>query len=157
MRTFTQFFESKNPSKGLDVFNRLFQKAINDEISASILYLRIANELDGVEHDYFRQQMKEHSQDEYDHFKELLDIAANRGIKYTVALTADAMMAISDKMVDHTQKLETNAISDYQKLTELAQEMKEFDLFKKFKEILTDETEHFDDVGLIKGDVRKLG
>lgn len=156
MKTFQEFVKTLNESSDTNEFEELFQKAINDELSATVLYLRASNELDGAEHDYFRQQMAEHANDEFGHFKDLLDIAANRDIKYTVKLTPDALKPINEKVIEFTQTLETNAIEDYKNLVEMTQEMKEFDLNEKFREILADETEHFDDIGLINGDVRKI-
>lgn len=142
-------------------FVSLFQKVINDEISATILYLRLANELDGAINDYFRDQMEEHAEDEYGHFKDLIDIASNRGIPFTVQLTSDANIAIdienSEALIALTQELETIAIDDYKKLIGMASNMKEFDMHRKFREILNDEAEHFDDVAVITGETRPIG
>lgn len=141
-------------------FQLLFQKVMNDEISAVILYQRLANEMIGQEFDYFRDQMAEHAKDELEHFNDLLEIAANRGINYMVSLTPDANLCINSEtaelLVLRTQELETIAISDYKALIKMCKDLQEFELGKKFKEILEDEGEHFDDVAMITGQSRPI-
>lgn len=152
--------ESCEKTQPNNEFQLLFQKVLNDEISAVILYQRLANEMIGQEFDYFRDQMSEHAKDELEHFNDLLEIAANRGISYTVNLTEDANLPITSEtaelLVLRTQELETNAISDYKTLIKMCKELQEFELGKKFKEILEDEGEHFDDVAMVTGQVRPI-
>lgn len=163
MSTFQKYLtelESCQTSNIGSEFLLLFQKVINDEISAVILYQRLANELIGQEFDYFRDQMAEHAKDELDHFNDLIEIAANRGIAYQVSLTPDANLPINinvaEQLVIRTQELETIAISDYKSLIGMCKELQEFELGKKFKEILEDEGEHFDDVAMVTGQVRPI-
>ena len=141
-------------------FPELFQKAINDEISATILYLRLANEVVGHQYTEFRQQMKEHAEEEYRHFKDLLSIAANRVLPYTVQLTTDATLPITqediESLIRHTQILETQAIQDYKQLIQFSKDFKEYDLVETFRRLLSDETEHFDDVATLTGESRPL-
>lgn len=158
IKTFkTYLTEESSPA---EEFLSTFRKVINDEITATVLYLRLANELDGAGNDYFRDQMEEHAEDEYGHFKDLLEIAANRGISFSVNFTPDANKPIditnSKELIDLTQELETIAIEDYRKLATICGELKEYDLQRTFKEILSDEAEHFDDVSVITGETRPI-
>jgi ferritin len=160
MKLWEMYHILHDPTDDTLSFNQLFQKVLNDEISAAVLYQRLANEVIGYQYTEFREQMLEHAADEYRHFNDLLLIASNRGIEYTVALTPDATVPIegvlTEKLIALTQTLETNAIEDYRMLAETTFGMKEYELHKKFKELLTEETEHFDDVAVLTGEIRPL-
>lgn len=134
----------------------IMQKAINDEISSVIFYLEIANKLSGASANEFRQIMLEHADEEMTHFKLLLEKSANLGIEIKPFNYRIDFIDNLNLMMTKVQELEEEARVLYNFATELTRKENDFELETFFKELLEDETTHFDDVAKITGEKRNF-
>lgn len=143
MKKFKQFLLEDE----IDEFS-FFNSILNDEITAAVLYLKIANKLFGQEYNAFREQMKEHSNDEYRHFTDLLEAFSNKFPQYSFYFnfTKDLNPLIDYNVIEFTQKLELEAKMKYEKLIEYAIDKQDNVLEDLFRKILAEEEEHFFDV-----------
>jgi len=131
---------------------QFFNSLLNDEITAAVLYLKIANCLNGQEFNAFREQMKEHAADEHRHFTELLEAFSNKypQFDFDITLTKDLNPPIDYSVIAFTQGLEIDARNKYKKLIEYAESIQDKSLEDLFRKILAEEEGHFFDVNKLK-------
>ena len=60
-------------------FIELFQKAVQDELTASIVYIKMAKSLKGFDGTVVAEHLVEHADEEYEHYKKLIDFAEKHG------------------------------------------------------------------------------
>ena len=139
----------------MNEFMKRFQKAMRDEISASIVYIKMAQSLSGFQGSKVADELLEHSKEEFEHYNELIDFATKHGfvdqLDYTIIdmdVIKNAPMKDINAIMLYTQELEQTAISDYNELGKMAEEAESEEARKLFFEIMGDEQEHFDDLAV---------
>jgi len=145
----------------MNEFMTKFQKAMRDEISAAIVYIKMANSLKGFQGSKIAEELLEHSAEEFEHYNELVSFAAKHGLTTMLDFNDIDMDVIKNAplnddtaVLTYTQELEATAISDYKKLVELATEEKSEEAKKFFSEIMSDEINHFDELAEWTGQTR---
>ena len=127
------------------------QKVIRDEITASIAYRLMANRTTNPN---FQKEMEEHGDDEYRHFKQLVDFCMNHSCDVKIQLDNDVIDRIPDDnegMFRLHQELEQKAMEDYFQIVLIAKNNNDFETEEFFKTLLQEEMEHFDDVAVLTG------
>jgi len=140
---------------------QLIQTSINDELSAVVLYKRIAESLTGPGAPVIAKELREHADDEYRHFKLLLEFCSHYGIlqEMSVELESEANLDVSsstETLIAKVQSLELEAISTYKKLLNMSKQYSVVEGCKLFLQILTEEQEHYDDLAFFDGKTRSL-
>lgn len=140
-----------------------FNKAIKDEISASIMYAKAANELEGLGSSEVSEELLAHSKEEFEHFNELLSFASKHGFMSEIDICLDDEVVKFQPLNDaktvmkKVQELEEAAISDYSRMAKCAMRHGDIETAKFMKELMGDEIKHFDDLAFVNGDKRKIG
>jgi len=131
-----------------------FSSLISDEVSASILYLIVSNFL-GVS---LGKVLKEHSAEEHKHASKLIDYAINHGIVFDISLEGNENIDYSVQgLLQHVENLEEDAIQDYKTMSLVANKYGDVELYELMKDIMMDETEHYDELAVYIEKVRKVG
>lgn len=143
------------------IVTNFINKVLMDEISASILYKRVAESLVGSGHDAMKEEFEEHSEEEFQHFNEIISFASSRGIMNEIYVTLDdsiVQYSITDiqQTVLFTQTLELQAMEDYKYIMDVSHDNGDIDTCEFFKEIRNDEVSHFDDIAQFTGQVREF-
>lgn len=134
-------------------------QALNDELTSAVLYQNMSEFLQGIQMEELRNEMLEHASEEFEHFKLLLKYANAHGIPTCIGLNPQIANETPMDFVSASslvQELELKAISLYERLSKLAQEHEDIESMHFFKELMEKETEHFDDVAKLTGDIRPL-
>jgi len=151
---------------GIDYESKLvsfLNKVISDELSASVMYAKAANELVGLGSSEVSEELSSHSKEEYEHFTELIEFASKHGLldKISICLDEDVVnfSPLSDAkyVMKKVQELELSAIEDYSRMAKCAMKHGDIETAKFMKEIMSDEISHFDDLAFVNGDKRKVG
>lgn len=149
-----------NPSEYKKFITDKINKALNDEMTSSISYLKMANELQGINMKAVSTILLEHADEEYSHYKEILEYAVNHNIKpifdidlIKINSTPTDLM----KVISFTQTLEKEAIADYLEISKVALENSDIETQEFFEDILEDEHHHFDELAPFISQKRELG
>jgi bacterioferritin (cytochrome b1) len=131
-----------------------FSSLISDEVSASILYLIVSNFL-GVS---LGKVLKEHSAEEHEHASKLIDYAINHGIVFDITLRENDNIDYSVQgLLQYVEKLEEDAIQDYKTMSLVANKYGDVELYELMKDIMMNETEHYDELSIYINKIRKIG
>lgn len=139
----------------------ILNKAIMDEISASVFYFRQAEELKGVAADEVINALKEYGNEEFGHYTEIMAYAGKFGMLSEIEVSfenltnshlkpnlVEAMKVIED--------LEKQAYNDYKTASQLALDNDDIETYDFFKELMSDEAKHLDEFLLFQGKTRGL-
>lgn len=140
-----------------DQVQEFLKKRMIDEISAATFYLDAAELIQDLE---LSEEIKDHAQEEFEHFKELVSYARNHGLKVVYDFDRSVIKNVPPKekaLINIIQTLERRAISNYRDMMKIARENDDFELEDLCKRLMLKEMEHFDDVALKTGDKRKIG
>ena len=138
---------------------QIFQKAINDELSASSVYFLVGSKLSGFEGAEIQEKFIEHAREEYEHFTELVKYAADHGIINNLEIgLMDYTQNYPDisnlqDIIQWKQDLETEARDDYLNAAKLAEKEGDTLTVEFFKELATDENRHLTDLFKYTGEV----
>ena len=136
-----------------------FNKFIHDELNASIVYFKMAEGLEGINQEEIAEQLREHGNDEFGHYQELIAYAYNHGFTPIIAVDTQLINTAPTELqavIEFTQKLEEEAISDYTNMAAFAQEHGDIETHHFFKELMQEEIVHFDDLAPFIGQKREL-
>jgi len=129
---------------------KIFNKAIQDELSACSVYYLIASQLTGFEEVEIAEEFQKHAKEEYEHFTELLDYASNHGIEGYLNLN---LMPYTQQypvelqaVIDWKQNLEKESMNDYLAAAKLAEEKGDVLTMDFFKELAKDKSNHINDL-----------
>lgn len=136
-----------------DKMIKIFQKAIKDELSACSYYVHIAQKLEGFEGAELQEDFLKHAKEEYEHFNELLQYAADHGIIDNLEIglfnyEKEHPVEIKDinAVIDWKQNLEKGAMEDYLRAAEVAYERGDIMTRRFFEHMAEDERRHLDDL-----------
>lgn len=139
-------------------------KVIKDEISSSILYVKMAESIQFQASNDLADILKKHGLEEYGHFTEILAFAYNHAIKPSIEVDYGIICSdlFQDEEIDvhnilrFKQELEQNAIDDYENIICVARENADIETESFFTEILNDEIKHFDELAAMSGMTRTI-
>ena len=140
----------------------IFNKAIRDELGASISYKAMAEKVYGAGNNKLREELIQHGKEEFEHFNELVSYAATHGILSDLILEVDEEVIVNAPsdvkgIIKFSQDLEMEAIKDYRNAAKLAFENKDMETHEFFSELASDEETHYDDVAVYTGKTRSFG
>lgn len=149
-----------NPDEYKKYIISKISKVLNDELTAAVLYFKMANELQGISSGTVSKILKEHGDEEFGHFKNILEFAINHNIVPilgvdTVAINKNPTDLIEVIML--TQNLEKTAMSDYKEIVTNAIAQGDVETQEFFEDILEDEIHHFDELAPLVSQKRELG
>ena len=123
-------------------------KALRDEISAVMLYQKLAAQAAGIDMYEFSEQLAENGDEEYTHFKEISEFAANHGININLNIDPEAisipLAATVEENIANIMVLENKAYNDYKALALLARSVQDIETEAFFSEKMQDERRHAD-------------
>jgi len=134
------------------------EKVLMDELSASIYYAKASNELTGLGSQEVAEELKSHSEEEYEHFNQIMEFASNHGLLTSVNIHLDMSvvnypeLSNANAVMRKVQELEKSAIRDYKCMSMRAMLHKDIETAMFFREIMKDEIEHFNDLSFVNGD-----
>lgn len=134
-------------------------KVINDELTSSIIYLKMADSLSGINVSEVSEILKEHANEEFEHFARIQRFALSHGITPCIAINTEKINSAPKDLINvilTTQSLEQEAITDYTQMTKKAQEHGDVETMSFFKELMNTEIEHFDELAPFLGQTREL-
>lgn len=138
----------------------LISKNIKDELTAVLIYVKMANSFAGTNaQSDVSGHLLEHADDEYGHFKSLVEYAYNHSVGDDVVIDID-LEAVKSAPTDmagaiaKAQELETGAIASYKAMAKLAFENEDYETHEFAVDIMNDEMGHFDDFALYDGNTR---
>lgn len=142
-------------------FLQLLNKTLRDEISASIFYKKAALEIIGKSSKGVAEELATHGDEEYGHFKLLLEYASKFEIFNELQVTLDMEVinfpiTTTEDVIAKIQSLEVQAISDYKELYALSKQFGDFTGMELFSDLVEDEEEHFDDLAFVLNQKRQL-
>jgi ferritin len=129
----------------------MFSKALHDEFTSAIIYLKMANSLRGVDAAPVSAELITHGKEEFNHGNMIINFCANHGVDGDLAYTVD-MSKINNApdtlvaVIKETQDLEQDAIELYNKIAKLAQANGDLETKKFAQGLMLVEQEHFDDL-----------
>ena len=138
------------------------QKFLMDELSASVYYTKAANEMVGLGASEVSEELQKHADEEYEHFKELMEFASKHGMLKDMPVSLDCSVVDYPELsnpitvMKRVQELEQAAIADYSEMAKCAMQHGDIETAKFFKELMGDEIKHFDDLAYVNGDKRDL-
>lgn len=140
----------------------IFNKAVKDELGASISYKAMSEKVFGAGNNKLREELAQHGAEEYEHFNELIAYAATHGILESLNIDIDEAVisgAPSDikGMIKFSQDLELKAVKDYREASAYALENGDIETHEFFADLASDEETHFDDVAVYTGKTREFG
>jgi len=142
-------------------FLELYQKSITDELTAALVYIKMAESLNGFDGSKVAEHLKEHADQEYDHYKMLISGASKHGIlknfdisKVDQEVFDKAPLGDIMRIIMYTQNLESGAIMQYSALADFADEYDAKDTKDMFNTLRKAEEEHFDDFAEWTGQTR---
>lgn len=135
----------------------IVNQLMTDEISAATMYLEAAGYLDEIT---LVNEITQHADEEYGHFKKLMDFATNHGLKISYDFSRPVIKKVpksTPQLLRIIQDLEKKAIADYKGAALLARENQDIEAEELFSDIMKDEISHFDDIAIQTKEVRALG
>ena len=154
MKKFKEFIisESYNPSYE-EVMIGIFNKALRDELEASINYKIMAEQIVGPGINAIKQELLDHSKEEFEHFNQFVSYASDHDFLERVEFSIRTEMVNPkdlptnvDGIVEFTQNLEMDAYNDYKNAAVIAEEEGDMETRMFFEELMKDEMGHYDDV-----------
>lgn len=151
-----------NEQDYLEKLTRAFEKVIKDEVTASILYVKLAQMIPVK---VIQEQLVEHTFEEFKHYSMLVDYAYKHGFLKHIDINVDLELINSKnayetddykELVKLIQDLEQKAINDYEVLIAYTSTYQDHDTYELIEEIIQDEREHFDDLSFVLDQKRKL-
>ena len=145
---------------------QIFNKAVRDELEASISYKIMAEQIQGPGINEIREELEEHAKEEFQHFQEFIAFAASHSmlnqIKFEIRtdyVNPSTLPTDVSGIVQFTQDLETEAYNDYKRAAMLAKENLDPETKMFFIEKMKDEMRHFDDISALDKTkrTRKIG
>jgi len=136
------------------------QKSIVDELSAAAMYIKASNLITGLGSKEVSEELIEHAKEEFEHYMELMKFASARGF------ASDLKICLDDEVVDYfisydtktvvskIQKMELDAAREYKMMVKCSMRHGDIEAARFFKELMSDELEHFDDLSYVNGDSR---
>ena len=125
---------------------QVFNKAIKDELQASTWY-KILSER--AQQPALVQYLNDHSQEEHDHFKQLITYASNHAILEYLELDFTLSMPEVRDITAFTQGLEIQAAEDYKKIASQAKAVGDTETKLFFEEMMKDELRHYDEIAVL--------
>jgi len=144
-----------------DEIIKIFNKSLQDELSSQVIYIKMAENAVGISLDTLREELIQHADEEYSHFKKLVEYAATHSFldKLNFSISTDIigkLLKTQNEIIEITQKLELDAIETYKKATKLADDNNDYEAMDFFISLMKDEMSHFDDLAKFDGKKRKL-
>ena len=157
----SQVFEAVNQDYKNQMIE-IFNKAIRDELSASISYKAMAEKIYGAGNSKLKEELIQHGNEEHEHFNELITYAASHGILKDLVISIDEKVISNAPsnvkgIINFSQNLELEAIKDYRNASKLAFENGDMETHGFFAELAGDEEGHYDDVSVYTGKTREFG
>lgn len=132
---------------------QIFNKAVRDELEASISYKIMAEQIQGAGINEIKEALEEHSKEEFTHFNEFIAYASSHSMLNSIQfeirtplVNADSLPTTVEGIVQFTQDLETEAYNDYKNAAQVAAQNKDIETKMFFVEKMQDEMKHFDAV-----------
>ena len=137
---------------------QIFNKALKDELSASIAYKTMA---EACTDQPLTEELAAHGTEEYEHFNSLIAYAHNHTINTSLTFGLDEAVVKGtpierQAVLEFTQNLEKIAISDYKEAALLARKNDDLELEEFFIGLMKSEQSHFDDLAVWTGKNRQL-
>jgi ferritin len=132
-------------------------KALRDEVSASIFYYKVGNFISDLE---AAEEILDHAKEEMEHFADIIKYSTSHGIICQVELdksVTEFFVEDDKKLVEKIQELEKLAISDYRDNAKFAEDNGDLESMEFWKSLMEKEIEHFDDIAPKLKQSRKLG
>ena len=145
---------------------QIFNKAVRDELEASISYKIMAEQIQGPGINEIKEELEEHAKEEFQHFQEFIAYAASHTILNKITfeirpnyVNPSTLPTDVSGIVQFTQDLETEAYNDYKRASMLARENFDTETEMFFIEKMKDEMRHFDDISALDKTkrTRKIG
>jgi len=140
----------------------LFNKAVKDELTASISYKSMSEKLFGTGNNKLREELAQHGTEEFVHFNSLLEYASTHGILNLLTLDIDKTVisnAPSDEkgIIKFSQKLQAESIEDYRNASAFSLGKGDLETYEFFAGLASDEERHYDDFAVYTGETREFG
>jgi len=137
---------------------QIFNKALKDELSASIAYKTMA---EAVTDQPLSEELAAHGTEEYEHFNSLIAYAHNHSVETSLIFGLDESVVKGtpverQQVIEFTQNLEKIAIADYKAGALLARKNDDIELEEFFIDLMKSEQSHFDDLAIWTGKNRQL-
>lgn len=142
-----------------DYIISMISKVIRDELTSSLVYIRMAESLEGMVVEDVAKILREHADEEYGHYKELVAFAYNHNITPIINIDYEKINTAPtnlEAVIMFTQSLETTAIEDYKSISLKAKDNNDVETMEFFKELIMKEMEHFDDLASFVGQKRDI-
>jgi len=134
----------------IEKLTEVINKALADEISSSMLYYKFAVLASGANMTEFAEQLQENGDEEFDHFKSVLEFAANHNIPIVLGTTENIVNIpfTNDINIDDLaiSNLEKQAYTDYKNIALLARQNEDIETETFFIELMNDERKHLDSI-----------
>lgn len=145
-----------------DEIAKIIEKAMKDELSSAVFYLRQAEEITGYDDEEVSAKLRENGKEEFEHFSELMAFAGKFGLINNIKInfedfSLDMMSTDTDNIVVNIEKLEREAYDDYKAAAKLAHDNDDFETHDFFKHLMTDESAHLDNFLLFQDKTRVIG
>ena len=140
-----------------EIINHKIGKLMTDEISAASMYMEAAQYIKDLE---LAEEIRKHAQEEFDHFKLLLEFAVTHSLKTNYDFDRAVIKNVPmnpQSVIRLIQTLEKKAIANYREIALLARENNDLESEQFFLDLMKAEMGHFDEVAQITGEYRKLG
>jgi len=131
---------------------QIFNKAVRDEIEASVGYRVMAESIQGTGV-LIKKELSEHSVEEFEHFNQLIIYASNHGflqkLDYNTRgtfMTPQELPTNLEGIVQFTQDLEKEAYTDYKAAAELANSVGDSETRLFFETLMQEELKHYDHI-----------
>jgi ferritin len=124
-------------------------KALSNELSSAVVYHKFATLASGVNMTDFAKQLQINGDEEFDHFKSLMEFAGNHNIVFTLSLNDIINTPFTNDInIDNTSisNLEKQAYEDYRAIALLARQNDDIETEGFFIELMNDERKHLDSI-----------
>ena len=130
-----------------DLLSKAFAKFIRDELTSSIVYIKLASKINNVD---IAKKIVRIAHEELEHYEELLVYANTHGIEIPKICIDDNMINIdildSDAIFSTILKLEKSAVNDYKAMILISDKNQDPQTSTFFRELLDDEMKHFNNI-----------
>ena len=142
-------------------FLKLLNKVINNEMEAVIFYKRAANNIPGIESKQVNDDLLQHANEEYVHFKRLIKYCSHYNLNDSISINLNPeitnfkitnLKAVMTKI----QALEIEAQHDYKTLFKMSTALEDAEGMKLFAKHLEKEIQHYNDLSYVLGDSLSL-
>lgn len=134
----------------IEDLTQIINKALADEISSAMLYHKFSALASGANMTEFAEQLAENGDEEFDHFKALIEFASNHSIPVTLGLTDSIVQTVFTNNINKDDlaisALEKQAYSDYKAAALLARTKLDIETESFFIELMNDERKHLDSI-----------